>query len=93
MPRTDNVTKKGVTYWMVYELPTQEPNGSWKAFASGRVRYCHDDGTTFTAETETKSAYGHTEAVASFGAKARVAKQLVRIVTFICLAREPESTV
>lgn len=78
-----------MTYWLEYETPVQEPNGTWKSCATGRVRFIHDDGTPFIIEIETMNAYGQDEDQAAVGAKKRAAKLVDRIVGFLKEARNP----
>lgn len=91
MPRTDRVTANGLAWWVEYESATREPNGSWKSTAAGRVRFQHDDGTTFVAELETKTAYGRSAEHAEAGARTRALRVLERVVEFMRETRDPGS--
>lgn len=92
MPRTDPVHDRGLVSWIEYESATRERNGSWKASATGRIRYQHDNGTSFTIETERKTAYGRSAEHAENGARSRVSKMLERAVAFVYTAQNPETT-
>jgi len=89
MPRTEKVQVGALTTWIEYEPATQERNGSWKSSASGRVRFRHEDGTAFVAETNTKEAYGRTAEMAVTGALTRAGKMVQRTVEGIQAAMEP----
>jgi len=88
MPRTDKIKSGEFEYWTEYTRAIQEPNGSWKATASGRVRFDYKDTDCglyreIQLETLTKEAYGKTANDAEDGALKRVDKLIGNIVTSV----------
>ena len=82
MYKTEKQEIGSLTTWIEYE-PTQEPNGTWKVKATGYVRYAHDSGQVYTAESLTKTTYNHGQDLAIKAALVRVNKLLKQMVASI----------
>ena len=80
MYQTEKKKIENLVTWTEYEPATQEPRGNWKANGIGRIRFKHEDGHTFLAETDAKVAYGRTAEEAVEGVLRRVNAQVGRIV-------------
>jgi len=86
--RKTNKTQDGrVTYWVEHTDPEERGN-SWSVAGRGVFQFSHEDGTTFSASTVSKLAYGKTEAHAIKGLERRFLKSLTRVAALINGAQE-----
>lgn len=89
MPRTEKTKIGALVTWVEYDTPVKDAKGNWSTTAIGKVRFQHDDGTTYVAETVEKTAYGHSLEHAVEGVLKRAGNCVARTVASILECQEP----